>query len=181
MKRAVFFFVLGSFLLAACSFLPRRGVFPAQTMNPDYGWWGNRDFDSNGERIYFTATNERGEVISYTGGRSFGGMMMGNNYLTCASCHGQDGRGGTHTMHMSLMDAPDIRYSALKAEEESNGEDEHGDDDHAVEHSQYDLEAFRRAVVEGQHPDGDALDGDMPRWNISDEDLGDLFEYLKSK
>ncbi len=32
-------------------------------------------YQSNGERIYFTATNEQGEGITYTGGPTYGGMM----------------------------------------------------------------------------------------------------------
>lgn len=37
---------------------------------------GAGSFASNGERIYFTATNEQGESIPYEGGPAFGGMMM---------------------------------------------------------------------------------------------------------
>jgi len=34
--------------------------------------------------------------------------------------------------------------------------------------------------VEGKHPDGaTSLSTNMPRWNISDEDLADLIAYLK--
>lgn len=128
----------------------------------------------NGQRIYFTATNNYGERISYRGGPNFGGMMMGS-YLTCAACHGPEARGGTHFMHMQVMDAPDIRYEALLGEAGEHGGDEHGD-----EHGEYTLEDFRAAVIEGKHPDGDALDRDMPRWEMRDQDLGDLFEYLKS-
>ena len=147
-------------------------------MNPGNGWWGNDRYESNGERIYFTATNDRSQRIPYSGGSNFGGMMMGmGNNLACVSCHGADGRGGLHTMHMYVMDAPDIRYMALSSEA---GElaDEHGGDDHADAHSAYDLNAFRRAVVEGKHPNGDSLSRDMPHWRMSDEDLRDLFEFL---
>ena len=134
--------------------------------------WGEGAFDSNGERIYFTATNDRGERIRYTGEPQIG-MMMGG-YLACASCHGPDGRGGEHFMHMQVMDAPDIRWSALVSEDEEHREGEHG------EHSEYDFEDFRTAVVEGQHPDGDQLSTDMPRWEIGNSDLSDLAEYLMS-
>ena len=34
-----------------------------------------------------------------------------------------------------------------------------------------DLATFRKAVVDGEHPDGDSLDRDMPRWRMSDADL----------
>jgi hypothetical protein len=79
----------------------------------------------NGERIYFTATDEEGERISYRGGPNFGGMMMGS-YLTCSTCHGPEARGGTHFMHMQVMDAPDICYKALQGEVGEHGVDEHG-------------------------------------------------------
>ncbi|PKO05825.1 MAG: hypothetical protein CVU41_10420 [Chloroflexi bacterium HGW-Chloroflexi-3] len=122
----------------------------------------------NGERIYFTSTSKRGERISFSGGPALGGMMMGS-YLTCASCHGPTGQGGRHTMHMTVMDAPDIRYVELAHEME-----EHGGE------GEYDLVTFRKAVVNGEHPDGDSLDRDMPRWKMSENDLADLFAFLQS-
>ena len=81
------------------------------------------------------------------GGGSSGGMM-GNSNLTCASCHGFNGRGGTSTMMgIQTMNAPDIRWSALKNE--------------------FDAEKFRLAVTKGQDPDGKKqLNNYMPRWNI---------------
>jgi hypothetical protein len=73
------------------------------------------------------------------------------------------------------MEAPDIRYKALSSETgEHAGEGEGG------EHGEYTLEDFRKAVVDGEHPDGQPLDRDMPRWQMSDQDLADLFEFLKS-
>ena len=43
--------------------------------------WGKGAFRSNGERIYFTATSERGPEITYTGGpTSTGWMMMGGGW-----------------------------------------------------------------------------------------------------
>ena len=159
---AVLSFLLLAALLSACA--PRRAPSGYGTA------WGGGAFQSNGERIYFTATSERGGSISYTGGPDVGGMMMGGT-LTCASCHGPTGQGGRHTMHMEVMDAPDIRGSALAGEEHEE-EGEHG--------GEYDLETFRTAVVEGKHPNGESLDTDMPRWRMSDGDLGDLFDYLMS-
>lgn len=113
-------------------------------------------YASNGERIYFTAANDSGERITYRGGPVFGGMMMGSQ-LTCASCHDSDGSGGPHLMHMQLMDAPDIRWAALAG-----------------------LDTFRGLAVEGVRPTGEILSSDMPRWNLSDENLLDLADFLKS-
>lgn len=137
--------------------------------------WGVGSFDSNGKRIYYAATSERNSAITYTGGPSTG-MMMGGR-LACVSCHGIDATGGKHTMHMETMDAPDIRWSALMGlpdEGHESGESK----EHS--HKGYDFETFRGAVTKGEHPDGDELKQDMPRWNMSDEDLHDLMDYLKS-
>jgi uncharacterized membrane protein/mono/diheme cytochrome c family protein len=136
---------------------------------------------SNGERIYFRATNDRGELITYQGGTDFtGGGMMGAN-LSCASCHGQEARGGVHMMHMQVMDAPDIRWSTLAGEADGEQADEGDhDDEHAEAHAGYGLANFRMAVVQGMHPNGEPLSSEMPRWNISDGDLEDLAEFLKT-
>ncbi len=153
-----------------------RGMRPG--MGPGGTAWGSGAFGSNGERIYFTGTNEDDQRISYSGGPS-SGMMMGG-YLSCASCHGPDGRGGLHRMHMDLMDAPDIRWSSLAGEAGPEEAEEHGEHDHAEAHAGYDLETFQMAVIEGRHPDGARLSDDMPRWRLSDADLEDLAEFLKS-
>ncbi len=169
MKSRGALLLLSALMLTACDvpFLERE--FPGTG-------WGPGAFDSNGERIYYTATNVEGERIRYRGGPDFGGMMMGD-YLTCASCHGPDARGGEHAMHMWVMDAPDIRWSALAGHAEEGHEEDRGEDE---EHAEYDIETFRLAVVEGRHPDGDPLDEAMPRWELMDGDLVDLAEYLQS-
>jgi len=123
--------------------------------------WGTGSFQSNGERIYFTATSERGTEITYTGGPGSSGWMMMGGRLACVSCHGPYGRGGKHNMGMMyVMDAKDIRWSVLQPE--------------------FDDEKFKLAVVKGQDPDGSLLSTDMPRWNISDDDIADLIAFLKT-
>jgi len=123
--------------------------------------WRIASFSSNGERIYFTAASERGTEITYTGGKSSNNWMMGDGQVTCASCHGSDGKGGNRGMGMMQgVDAKDIRWSVLQNE--------------------FDAEKFRLAVTEGQDPDGTQLSTDMPLWNIGDEDLADLIAYLKT-
>lgn len=172
MKKVWFLIIAGVVLLGCGIASPMRWNIRSIPGSP----WEAESFASDGERIYFTATDEQGEPIPYEGGPSFGGMMM-QGRLACASCHGPDGRGGRHTMHMQVMDAPDIRYETLNSEE-----GEHGGSEDGMEHTQgeYDLDMFRQAVVEGKHPDGETLSRDMPRWAMSDEDLAALFEYLKT-
>ena len=79
-------------------------------------------------------------------------------------------------MHMQVMEAPDIRYVAL-----NGAEDEHEGEAHAGEEGEeYDLEDFRLAVIDGKHPNDEPLSREMPRWQMKDEDLADLFAFLKS-
>ena len=130
---------------------------------------------TNGNQIYFNATSNRGTKISYTGGPMMG--MMGRNSLACASCHGSDAHGGRISMHMMELDVPDIRWSSLSGghhHEEMAEEKEQG------HHDEYDFNDFKNSVENGRHPDGDALSTFMPRWKMSDVDLKDLMEYLKS-
>ncbi|MDA1004461.1 MAG: hypothetical protein O3B31_14140 [Chloroflexi bacterium] len=75
---------------------------------------------------------------------------------------------------MLVMDAPDIRWATLTRAEAA------GDDDHDDEHGECDLAAFWRAVVDGRHPDGAPLNDLMPRWQLSDADLADLADYLRT-
>ena len=136
----------------------------AETMGGDSGTragtaWGDGAFTSNGERIYFTSTSQRGTEIDYSGGPSIGGMMMGGR-LTCASCHGPGARGGEHVMHMEVMDAPNIRWDTL-AGHGAEGDDDHGaqeETEHGEDSGGYNLETFRLAVVEGRHPDVEPLE-----------------------
>jgi hypothetical protein len=166
--RIVSIFFLMGMILASCN------VFISQSSATTDEARGDSNIQ-NGERIYFTASSQRGDTITYQGGPNFGGMMMGS-YLTCASCHGPEARGGLHMMHMQIMDAPDIRYQASIAESA-----EHTGDGHAAEEDEeYHLEDFRQAVIEGKHPDGDPISSDMPRWQMEDVDLEDLFAFLKS-
>ena len=143
-------------LLAGCA------SAPVSTNSSGTGW-GAGAFRSNGERLYFTATSERGTALTYTGGPASTGWMMMQGQLACVSCHGPDGRGGKHRMGMGttqVMDAKDIRWSVLQPE--------------------FDAEKFQLAVMKGQDPAGTQLSSDMPRWNISDADLADLVAYLKT-
>jgi cytochrome c553 len=157
-------FTLTALLLAGCApvAVPAGpGGMGSGGMGPNGTGWGTGAFGSNGERIYFTGTSERGTAISYTSGPASGGWMMGGGQLACASCHGPDGRGGAHTMGMmQTMTAKDIRWAALQSE--------------------FDAETFRLAVMQGQDLDGTQLNADMPRWNIGADDLADVIAYLKT-
>ena len=153
--------------LSACSLIgsPNIALNNGYTNYPQQG-----SFTSNGQQIYFTATDQGGQLIAYTGGPAYGGMMM-RSYLACASCHGNDGRGGTHYMHMQVMDAPAINYGALvELKKEDSGSAPDG----------YTLNDFRRAVLEGHDTAGGQLNQSMPRWKMSEQDSTDLLAFLKT-
>jgi mono/diheme cytochrome c family protein len=124
---------------------------------------------ANGEQIYFRATGLAGNAITYSGGPPFGGMMMGGGMLTCATCHGPEGHGGNVMMRMQVIDAPPIDYPDLVSMAQSD-----------AGKSSYTIEDFRNAVIQGKDVDGSDLDQDMPRWQMSDQDLTDLFAFLKT-
>jgi len=128
-------------------------------------------YDSNGERIYFTSQSASGESITYSGSI----RMM--HSVTCANCHGPDGRGGRVNMMMWSFESPDITWSKL-TEEEHHEEDSNGDNHE--EHPPYNEETLKLAITRGINPAGEPLDDEMPRWKMSARDLNDLIDFIKT-
>ncbi len=108
-------------------------------------------YGSNGERIYFTATSSSGQPITYTGSI----RMM--HTITCANCHGQDGKGGR--VHMMMWNF---------------NEEEH------EEHPLYTEKTLKLAITKGLNTAGEPLDEEMPRWYMSEPDLDDLVGFMKT-
>lgn len=134
------------------------------------GIFSGKDFKSNGERIYFTSTSNSSKPITAT----IGNMTFGGGALTCARCHGDDGRGMSGRFMMWEFEAPDIRYSTLTAT--GHG----GHETHEEEAEPYTDALLKRAILEGLDPEGKHLGTPMPQFKILDSDLNDLLEYLKS-
>jgi cytochrome c oxidase subunit 2 len=120
---------------------------------------------SNGQQIYFTGVNDRGERIPFDGGPMWLYMRGGS----CSGCHGADGRGGAAVMMGSEIPG-DIRYEHLVEEEHEEGEG----------HPPYTDDLIKRAITLGLDPAGEPLDLTMPRWRMSERDLDDLIEFLKT-
>jgi cytochrome c oxidase subunit II len=161
LSRALFGAALG-LALAACHPLGDglRGQGSADMPMGSVAW-GRHAFNSNGERLYFTATSERGTTIESVGGPAGSSWMMMHGQLACVSCHGVDGRGGRRGMAgMMGMEAKDIRWTTLSAE--------------------FNESQFAHLVREGREPNGNQLSSEMPRWRIGDDDLADLVSYLKT-
>ena len=96
--------------------------------------------------------------------------------ITCANCHGADGKGGRVNMMMWSFETPDITWEHLTSEEH----DENGTDEEDHEHPPYTEETVKRAITGGVDPAGEPLDEEMPRWNMSEKDLDDLISFLKT-
>ena len=114
----------------------------------------------NGERIYFTAESASGKSITRTGGLFF------MHRIACVTCHGEDGKGGRIVMMMWDIDVPDITWEHLTEEHE--------------DHLPYTEESVKEAITDGIEPNGEEMDEFMPRWQMADEDLDDLIEFLKT-
>ena len=121
------------------------------------------EFESNGERIYFTGTSNSGKPITYTGGNMHLDMMGGG----CAACHGADRSGGRMMPELWLV-APSLTRSALF---ESH-------DGHRGGHPVYDMVTLRRTLSTGFAPNGSELSTVMPRWSMNETDWQDLMAYL---
>lgn len=121
------------------------------------------DFSSNGEQIFFTGTSQR-DTITTTGGPFWFRMHGGG----CATCHGPDGRGGRVVM-MGSFEAPNIAYDVLTGR--APGEEEH---------RPYTDTLIKRAITRGLESDGERLNQNMPRWQMSERDLNDLIDYLRT-
>ncbi len=117
------------------------------------------DYNSNGERIYFTAASASGSPIV----ARIGTMTTQSGMMSCASCHHADGKGGPGNMMSRIYDSADIRYSVL-----TSGNSPYTDD------------LIKRAVTKGVDPLGKTLEPPMPVWKMSEEDLNDLMAYLKT-
>lgn len=124
-------------------------------------------FASNGEQIFFTGTSSRGTIFTTEG--PFWFQMHGGG---CATCHGPNGHGGRVAM-MGSFTAPNITYKVLTGEEESEENHEEG-------HEAYTDAQIKQAITRGIEPDGGELSQNMPRWQMSDKDLDDVIEYLKT-
>ncbi|MCQ1534755.1 cytochrome c [Methanosarcina sp. KYL-1] len=156
----------------------QQGFYPGQggmmypgggMMYPGGGYppYRKSDFESNGDLIYYTGYNESGSLIKI----EYGPRWLYVHGGSCVNCHGTDGKGGFPVM-MGFAVPSDIRYETLTSEEhEEEGEEEH---------PPYTDETIKRAIREGIDPAGEPLDLTMPRWDMSDSDLNDLLEYLKT-
>lgn len=131
-----------------------------------------KTYGSNGEQIYFSRSSVRGTKIIAEG-------MSLNDNVTCAGCHGPDGKGGSIRMTGEEIKATDIRYKSLTSKEHIHGQSAAAHF-HARAHPPYNDESIKHAISRGLDPGGNRLNSVMPRWQMSGEDLTDLINFLKT-
>lgn len=122
--------------------------------------------DTNlGESIYrFGIGRDGREVIGRMGNA---GPMLSGGAIACANCHGEDARGGGE----SFVKAPDIRWYTLS---KPYGASFAGG---AVRPS-YGPARLARALRSGKRSDESALDPAMPRFDLADDEIAALVDYL---
>jgi ABC-type branched-subunit amino acid transport system substrate-binding protein len=122
--------------------------------------------EERGKEIYLSGTSPSGGEITASLGADATGLP--GAALTCAGCHGQDGRGKRE----GGIEPPDITWQSLT---KSYGH-RHAD---GREHPAYTARSVGRAIVMGTDPAGNSLGVAMPRYSMTARDLGDLVAYLQ--
>lgn len=125
-------------------------------------------YRSNGKQIYVTGVSSKTGTLRFKGGPPWLKMHGGG----CISCHGANGTGGVAVM-MGTVIPPDIRYTKLSQEDHRHAEEEDA-------HEGYTDDLIKQAITKGIKPNGKKLDSVMPRYSLSEDDLNDLIEYLKT-
>lgn len=116
-----------------------------------------------GQRVFDSGVGVDGLPIPHTAGVGMGMMNA------CASCHGLDGH-GRQTM---MFTAPNVTYANVTDPSGMLEPD-------GTRGPRYTDDLIRRAVVQGIGGDGVALDTTMPRWQLGEQDWGNLLAFLKT-
>ena len=119
-----------------------------------------------GKRVYLAGESPSGGEIVVKLGRD--GSTLPGTAAPCGSCHGADGQGRPEG---------GVRPSAIVWSELAKpyGHTHPG----GRKHAPFTDESLARALREGLDPASNPLDVSMPRYSISDEDLGSLAAYLR--
>lgn len=122
--------------------------------------------EQDGRQIYLRGVSPSGARITARIG--MGGLDLNGEAIACGNCHGEDGRGRAE----GGIVPPSIQWSELT---KPYGHDHDG----RRRHGPFDGQSLQRAVVQGLDPDGNRLEGAMPRYSMSARDFDALTAYLK--
>ncbi|MBK9517240.1 MAG: ABC transporter substrate-binding protein [Anaeromyxobacter sp.] len=118
-----------------------------------------------GRTIYLTGESPSGGGITATVGVD--ASPIPGSVLTCGSCHGEDGLGRPE----GSVDPSIVTWSELTR---AGGHVHPG-----RRHRPFDARTLARSITDGVDPDGQRLDGAMPRYSMSREDLDALVAWMK--
>lgn len=119
-----------------------------------------------GQRIFLRGESPSGARLDARLG--MGGLELSGAAVACGNCHGEDGRGRAE----GGITPANIQWSELVkvyGHQHANGR----------RHAAFDEASLRRAVMDGIDPDGNRLDGAMPRYAMSAKDFAALAAYLR--
>lgn len=116
-----------------------------------------------GKSIFEQGIGRDGREI---GGRIHGTVILRGQAVACASCHGNDARGGGE----AFVRAPDIRWHTLSKPFAPRRVGE--------PRPAYDRLTFERAIYHGIASNDVPLDPAMPRFDLSQDETSALLQYL---
>lgn len=118
-----------------------------------------------GRTIYLTGESPSGGGITATvGGDS---SPIPGSVLTCGSCHGEDGLGRPE----GATEPSIVTWSEMTR---AGGHVHPG-----RRHRPFDARTVARSLTDGVDPEGQRLDGAMPRYSMSREDMDSLLAWLR--
>jgi hypothetical protein len=122
-------------------------------------------YSGNGAQIYYTGRTSSGSPVTVIAPSALGD---GTPSLACVDCHGADGRGLNLATTSGVLQTPDITYDVLTTPQVYRSDRAYND------------ATLGLTLRSGVRVDGYTLNPQMPRWNLSPEDMTDLILHLKS-
>jgi ABC-type branched-subunit amino acid transport system substrate-binding protein len=119
-----------------------------------------------GRHLYLEGESAFGDA--FTGRIGIGQQQLPGPAVRCGNCHGADGRGRPE----GGVRPGNITWSDLTKSYGHQHED-------GRRHPAFDEASLKRSIVDGVDPAGHALDGSMPRYQVSGRDWKALLAYLK--
>lgn len=119
-----------------------------------------------GRRIYLEGVSPSGGEI--TAVMSDAGVEVPATAVPCGSCHGRDGKGRPEG-GVSPSDLTWVSLTKPYGNTHPNGR----------KHPAYDVRLLKRAISLGIDPAGNKLDGVMPQFRMSLQDMEDLVAYMQ--
>jgi mono/diheme cytochrome c family protein len=111
---------------------------------------------ANGASIYQKGADLQGRMIPLSGGPEWLLTKGGG----CAACHGEDGRGGKPVEGLTIV-PPNVSKAVNRGIGGMSKEE------------------FANLLKWGELPNGKALSHEMPRFDVPDDEVSDLLDYIR--